>query len=220
MDGDDAWLTDLRAPTREECLSHGWEPSGPDVIKAGFGFREPGNAWGFGSGGVADSMPPGPVLATLTGDTCQPGLSKVSDDELIGALRAARRLTSWAQAMELAAAGELTQRRFAEQDAGEAGVGDHVVDEVAAALTLTGRAADRLVNLAVDLSGLPATAAALAAGDIDLPRAGVVEETGALSAGHRAPWWSRRCWAARVVRPPRSCAAAPVARCCALTQAR
>ncbi len=45
--------------------------------------------------------------------------------------------------------------------------------EVAAALTLTGKAADGQLGLALALAGRPATAAALEAGEIDLPRAEV-----------------------------------------------
>ncbi|MGD0684480.1 MAG: HNH endonuclease signature motif containing protein, partial [Streptosporangiaceae bacterium] len=47
----------------------------------------------------------------------------------------------------------------------------HVADEVAAALTLTCRSADRLLHLAAALTRLPAAAAALAAGRIDMPKA-------------------------------------------------
>ncbi len=46
-------------------------------------------------------------------------------------------------------------------------------DEVAIALTLTCRAADKLLSLAAGVSRLPAVLAALAAGRVDLPRAGV-----------------------------------------------
>src|ERR1700733_7583575 len=50
-------------------------------------------------------------------------------------------------------------------------VSEYVADEVAAALTLTGRAAQGHVGLAVDLAAHWRTAAALAAGRIDLPKA-------------------------------------------------
>ncbi len=50
---------------------------------------------------------------------------------------------------------------------------EHVGDEVAIALTLTCRAADKLVDLAAGVTRLPAVLAALAAGRVDLPRAGV-----------------------------------------------
>ncbi|HEV2374297.1 MAG TPA: DUF222 domain-containing protein [Streptosporangiaceae bacterium] len=133
---------------------------------------------------MGDLIPPGPGLA---GDVWQAGLERLSDDELIGVLRAGRRLASWAAAMELAVAGDLARRRLAEEEAGETGAAEHITDEVAAALTLTGRAADRVVNLALDLSELPATAAALASGEIDLPRAWVIaDETSSLAPARRS----------------------------------
>ena len=54
--------------------------------------------------------------------------------------------------------------------------------ELAAALTLTGRSADRLLELAAGLARLPGTATALAGGRIDWPRAIVIiDELSALS---------------------------------------
>jgi hypothetical protein len=154
------------------------EPPGPtpsaEVLKAGRWDRTRGDGSGFAAGGLADLLPPGPVLAGLAGDRWRTGLDKLSDDELIGVLRAARRLTSWAAAMELAAAGDLWRRRTADEDAGETGAALHADAELAAALTLTRRSADHLLTLAVELGRLPATAAALAAGTIDLPRAEVI----------------------------------------------
>ena len=56
------------------------------------------------------------------------------------------------------------------------GAAGHAGDDIAAALTLTGRAADGVLDLAIALQRLPATSAALAAGDIDLPRAKVIAD--------------------------------------------
>jgi hypothetical protein len=89
----------------------------------------------------------------LAGDIWAGGLGRVTDDELIGVLRAARRLTSWAAGMELDAAGELWRRRAAEEDAGDTGAAGRTGDEIAAALTLTGRAADTMVDLAIVFPG-------------------------------------------------------------------
>jgi hypothetical protein len=147
-----------------------------EVLKAGFWDRSQGDGAGFAAGGVADSLPPGPVLAGLACDTWAAGLDRLTDDELIGVLRAGRRLASWAAAMELAAAGDLWRRRIAEEDAGDTGSAEHTGDEIAASLTLTGRAADSLLDLSIVLRRLPATAAALARGDIDFPRATVIAE--------------------------------------------
>src|SRR5258708_14254228 len=82
---------------------------------------------------------------------------------------AARRNTSWQQALELFAVAELEERR-----AGADGrPGEHVAAEVAAALTLTGRAAEALLGLAEGVTRLRQVPAALAAGGIDLKRAAV-----------------------------------------------
>jgi hypothetical protein len=144
------------------------------VLKAGRWDRARGDGGGFAAGGVADAAPPGPALAGFAADACAAGLGRLSDDELIGVMRAARRLASWAAAMELAAIGDLWRRRVAEEEAGDTGAACHADDEIAAALTLTGRAADRALDLAIAMRRLPLTSQALAAGDIDLPRAMVI----------------------------------------------
>jgi hypothetical protein len=190
---DDTWLDEDAGPPAgyvvEDPEQDGPEPAGPEpespepesrapveVWKAGRWDRSRGDGGGFAAGGMADHLPPGPVLAGLANDTWQAGLGRLSDDELIGVLRAARRLASWAAAMELAATADLWARRTAEEDAGDTGVAEHADDEVAAALTLTRHAAEQALNLAVALRRLPATQAALRAGDIDLPRAKVIAE--------------------------------------------
>jgi hypothetical protein len=89
--------------------------------------------------------------------------------------------------MELAAVGDLWRRRTADEDAGDSGAAVHADAEIAAALTLTRHAADQLLSLGAALSRLPTTRAALAAGDIDLPRAKVIaEETTGLTGQHAA----------------------------------
>src|SRR5215467_2321460 len=146
------------------------------VLKAGRWDRSRADGAGFAAGGVADDLPPGPVLAGFAADALTAGLGRLSDDELIGVLRASRRLASWAAAMELACVADLWRRRTAEEDAGDEGAAGHAGDEIAAALTLTGRAADGLMDLAIALQRLPAASAALTAGDIDLPRARVIAD--------------------------------------------
>jgi hypothetical protein len=161
-----------------------WEPADPglpeaggrEVLKAGCWDRARGDGGGFAAGGVADAVPPGPVLAGFAADAWAAGLDRLTDDELIGVMRAARRLASWAAAMELACVADLWRRRTAEEDAGDTGAARHADDEIAAALTLTGRSADRVLDLAIALHRLPLTSQALAAGDIDLPRAMVVAD--------------------------------------------
>src|SRR5262249_47201073 len=163
-----------------------WQPEDPaverpraggrEVLKAGRWDRACGDGGGFAAGGVTDHLPPGSVLAGFAGDAWAAGLGRLSDDELIGVMRAARRLASLAAAMELAAIGDRWRRRVTEEQAGDTDAACHADDEIAAALTLTGRAADRVLDLAIALRRLPLTSRALAAGDIDLPRAMVIAD--------------------------------------------
>jgi len=107
------------------------------------------------------------------------GLGLIGDDTLTGVLRGWRRLGSWVAAMEHAAAAELAQRRIDQAQAAGcwmAEAGRYAAAEVAAALTLTRTAADNLVGRALSLQELPATAAALAAGRIDMPKALVITD--------------------------------------------
>jgi Domain of unknown function (DUF222) len=99
----------------------------------------------------------------------------VSDAGLIEMMVAARRSVSRAQAVELAAVAELARRREAEDEVSGVGVvsaWDYLHDEVASALTLTATSADGLIRFAAELTGrLPATFAALAAGELDYAKA-------------------------------------------------
>jgi hypothetical protein len=150
---------------------YGLGPAVPDILDAGFTHRypEPG-ATGFRAGGPLDAMLPGADLAWHLGAARQRGLGVLSDGELIGVLVAARRMQSWQAELELAATAELDARR-AGPDGRE---GEHVDDELAAALTLTGRSAQDQLELARQLDRLPCTRALLAAGMIDRSRAAVI----------------------------------------------
>src|SRR5262245_13338357 len=185
-DGADAWLADLPAELLDEYIAATEDPPCQEAIVAGRLPRQPGDGCGFAAGGAADELPPGPVLAGLAGDAWAAGLGRLSDDELVGVLRAARRLASWSAALELAAVTDLAKRR--EAGAAGAGVpGEHIGDEIAAALTLTARAADVLLDLAIALRRLPATMTALAAGRIDRYRAAVIaDELSGLGDEHAA----------------------------------
>ena len=160
----------------------------PELVGAGFWDRGGCCGAGFASGGAADTMAPGPVLACLAGECWQAGLGRLNDDELIGALRAARRLASWVAAMELAMVSDLAARRDAQAEAEkDHRYGEHTDDELAAALTLTRSAAVGLLGLALDLRRLPRTGAALAAGQIDRARAAVIaDEVTGLDGAHAA----------------------------------
>lgn len=156
-DGLDAWLADLPAELLSEYIAATEDPPCPEAIVAGRLPRQPGVGYGFAAGGVADELPPGPVLAGLAGDAWAAGLGRLSDDELIRVLRAARRLASWSAALELAAVTDLVTRREADAaGTGSCAPAEHIGDEIAAALTLTARAADVLLDLATALRRLPA----------------------------------------------------------------
>ena len=69
---------------------------------------------GFCQDGALDVLAAGLALAGFA-DDAHARLGALSDDELIGVLRAWRRQTSWAQARELAAIAELARRRPADR---------------------------------------------------------------------------------------------------------
>jgi Domain of unknown function (DUF222) len=144
-------------------------PAQPEVLDAGFTHHGGSGGIGFAAGGLLDGMDACEELVICADRVWDAGLARLSDGELVGLIGAARRLTSRQAALELAAVGELAARR-----AGPDGApGEHLEDEVAALLRLTGPAAARRVALAAAMTRLPAVAAALAAGRIDADKAGV-----------------------------------------------
>src|SRR5450432_92437 len=177
-DGPDAWLADLSGPELEALadeLTAAAELAGPGPVPAGFTRRDLRHgAVGFAAGGALNALAPDPELAGFAQDAVDEGLGLMSDDELVGLLCDARRLSSWQAAIELAAVSELDSRRQAQAERpGQSRATEHVSEELAAALTLTGRAADTLLGLARGLFRLPAVTAALSAGLIDRARAEV-----------------------------------------------
>jgi hypothetical protein len=153
--------------------SAGWTAAGhnspPGQDPAG-GDLPGGFPRGFAPGGVLDQMPPGPELAAHLAAARRAGFGRLSDTERCGVIAAYRRLSSWAAEGELTAITSLDTLR-----AGSDGrPGEHVDDEIAALLTLTGRKAQELTGLARDLARLPQTRALLAAGIIDLDRADLI----------------------------------------------
>jgi Domain of unknown function (DUF222) len=156
------------------------DPEVPEAIGAGFTHgTDPFPVLGaaaFEAGGAADVMPPCSVLAELTGQALEAGLERLSDDELVGVMRASHRVLSWQSLVELAAVEELAARRRAEGEQGGPRPDDRAAAEIAAALTLTGRSASILLGTAFGVVRMPEVAAALAAGEIDLARATVFVE--------------------------------------------
>ncbi len=173
-DGPQGWLA---SPVLERCLPAWGEPV-PEVLAAGFVHSDPGgHGPGFGAGGVADGLLPGPVLAGLAAGAWRGGLGSLSDDELVGVALASRRVASWQAALEVCAVTELAARRDAFAAAAGDGRGrEHFGQEIAVALTLTGRGAEALLALVTGLGRLPQASALLAAGVIDRARAVVIAD--------------------------------------------
>ncbi|HEX9032615.1 MAG TPA: HNH endonuclease signature motif containing protein [Streptosporangiaceae bacterium] len=155
-DDADEWLASLSADELDAMFGATAEPDD----------REPG------PGPLLDALEPGAGLAGVAADVFDGGLGRLSDDELVGLLGASRRLSSWQAAVEFFVVGELDGRRRREaQRPGWSGVSEHVSDELAMALTLTGRSADTLLGLSRELARIPMVLAALLAGRIDRARA-------------------------------------------------
>jgi hypothetical protein len=102
------------------------------------------------------------------------GLAQHGDSALLGLIRGWRRVASLAAAAEMAAVNEFSRRRR-DQAKAEGAWDSTAIDaadaELAAALTLTTRSTQLLMDRAAMVGELPATAVALAAGQIDWPRA-------------------------------------------------
>ena len=131
------------------------------------------------AGRIAESLPTGPGLA---GWLAQSRAADLEDGALAGIAASFRRLASWAAAGELAAVAQIASRsaktdRRAEVDA--AGRPDRVTadaaGQVSLALAMSHDGATSWADLGVMLTWrLPATGAALAAGEIDLGRARMI----------------------------------------------
>ena len=193
-----AWLAGLPAAVRADYLAGAWTGAG-ESIPAGFlhHLRGGPSGAGFAAGGVLDTLAPGPWLAdALTTATAAAtgGHGQLGESELIGVLCGWRRIASWAAAGEAAAVLTLAKRRAAaSREPGGSRQAEHVTDEIAAALTLTGRSAGRLLTIASALARTPDVLTALKAGGIDWPKAAVfADELAALAddgagRGHRRP---------------------------------
>ena len=139
------------------------------------------------AGVVAEGMPAGPGLAAWLSQLVPEG---AADRDLAGLAAAFRRVASWAQAGELAMVAQVAARSAARDeriglaaDGRPAWVSRDAAAQVSLELALSACGGEAWAQLAVTLRWrLPSTAAALAAGDIDLYRAKVIAEgTGVLA---------------------------------------
>src|SRR3984957_13644279 len=134
---------------------------------------------GFGQGGEADVLPPGPFLVGLTEEAVA-DLDRLSDSELTGVLQATRRQVAREQYKQVLVTAEFGRRRRAAfEDAAGRGIpvgcrpGGFPGEELAIELVSTRAEAGHRIDDAIALTTrLPATLAGMAAGLIDEARAG------------------------------------------------
>jgi hypothetical protein len=133
------------------------------------------------AGVVADTLPAGPGLAAwLSGQDP----SEVSDHDAVAMAAGYRRVASWAQAGELAMVAQIAKRSAArdakvglEPDGRPALLTRDAAAQVSLELVMSRVGAEAWAGLALTLAWrLPATAAALAAGQVDLVRARILAE--------------------------------------------
>jgi Domain of unknown function (DUF222) len=132
----------------------------------------------FGQDKAADALRPGPVLAALTAQTAADPAS-LTDDQLIGALQAARRLANHADYQQTVVIAEYSRRRQAQFEAAVAAGkpagcrdGEFPGEELAMELVETAVYTGARIDTAVELTArLPRTLAGMADGSIDLTRA-------------------------------------------------
>ena len=132
----------------------------------------------FGQGKAADVLRPGPVLAAVTAQAVA-GASSLTDNELVGALQAGRRLANLAAYQQTVVMAEFARRRQGEFEAARArGVpvgcrdGEFPGEELAMELVDTGPYTGARIDAAIELTNrLPRTLAAMEAGTVDLGRA-------------------------------------------------
>jgi hypothetical protein len=135
----------------------------------------------FGQDQAADVLPPGPVLCALT-EGAVSELAALSDDQLAGALSAARRLESRAAYLQAVAIAEFARRREVEREEAKSRKvplhcrpGQFPGEELAAELVSSARYADERIWQATDLvTRLPLTLAGMATGAIDATRAYII----------------------------------------------
>jgi len=211
-DAYEAWVErEIAAGRLEERVPEEWEIEGPAISLSlgdatdidpellaaicgpdGLG----GEALGpqFGQDRPADALRPTPVLAALT-EQAVSGIARLTDDELFGALHAARRLENRAAYLQSLAVAEFGRRRAGElANATGRGVrpghrpGEHADLELSGEMLISRGEAGNLLVAADDLtSRLPRTLEAMAAGLIDARRASIIAfYTGSLRPEHAA----------------------------------
>jgi hypothetical protein len=165
-DGEEAWLRSLPPELRAEVEARPpvtgvpWE-AGPAEARASFGL-----------GGLGEDLLPGWALGKALDEATAEGYAALTDDELTGVLRGWQRQISTSQSEMARIVAEIASRRAGQsRRPGWSRTAEHVSDELAVELTLTGRSAARLLDLATGLERLPVVNDALLSGFIDWARA-------------------------------------------------
>ncbi len=187
MDADMArFLADIDAG--RETIPDPWEAGPAAVVFPGdlsgidpAALYGPDGLEGFMQDGVADTLRPGPVLSALTEQAVE-DKSALTDNQLLGALSATRRLRNRADYLETLTVAEFARRRAAEAGAARARkdpaarrVAEHADAELAFHLLVTIAGAGDQMDMATALTArLPHTLAGMAAGAIDHDRAYLV----------------------------------------------
>jgi uncharacterized protein DUF222 len=130
---------------------------------------------GLAQGGEADTMTPGPLLATVvhtvTGQDGS-GLAGCSDDQLMGIISAARRMKARADWTQMAAVAE-----YAARHAGSRPADEFAPVELAYELHLSPQSAAAQMQFSAAVAvRLPATFAALSAGQVDPVQLRIIED--------------------------------------------
>lgn len=185
-------------PWGRDWVPEPWEAEGPAIsISLGdatdidpellAAFCSPGGPGGsalgsqFGQGRPADALRPGPVLSALA-EQAVDDLSRLTDDQLSGALQAARRLENRAFYLQARAVAEFARRRGAQRAAADARnvppgrrPGENPDMELAAELLLSRGQAGNLLAVSEALATrLPRTLAGVSDGSIDATRASAI----------------------------------------------
>ena len=201
-----AWREREIAAGREEKPPEPWEIEGPAVslslgdatdidpamlaaICGPEGLGGDGLGSQFGQDAAADVLRPSPVLAALTEQACA-DLSRLTDNQLIGALHAARRLENRTHYLQTRTIAEFARRRAEELETAKARgarvrfrAGEFPGVELASELLISGLEAGRWIDSATDLTTrLPRTLQGMSAGLIDAERGAIIASyTGSLS---------------------------------------
>ena len=190
------WVADIEAG--RERIPEPWELEGPAVsislgdacdldpallaaITGPDGLGGQALSPAFGQDAAGDALRPGPVLAALI-EQAIAGIGRLSDDELTGALQAARRLENRAAWVRTVVVAEFARRRAARfEDAKARKVpagrrpGEFPAEELAIELVASGNYADMRIEHDLELTArLPQTLAGMGAGLISGDRADVI----------------------------------------------